>query len=229
MDARIAFLLRETQEAKVNVNTTDKLKRALSIIRDGKNNFVSELELLKSHPPDPKKSPATYALAQAYMSRLERLIAVIESLPEDLALVSPELPREQSAVMMELQEIGSWIKRQRRPGHEEITLEETAFKKGIIGDWLVSRGFLYSETSQLIEHATKPKRGAPTANRSDTVAAYDLKQSGKLSLQQLAAKVCDCGQKKHGTVCRDKVRKRLSELEKVLEKYGIAMPDSSSK
>jgi hypothetical protein len=69
--------------------------------------------------------------------------------------------------------------------------------------------------------ATKPKRGAPLARRSDTLAAYDMKKSQGLSLSQVTMKVCDCGEARHGANCQDRLRKRFHELEKLLEKYSL--------
>jgi hypothetical protein len=183
--------------------------------------FSSELELLKSLPVDPAKYPATAALVEAYMRRLEQIVAAIKGLPQDLTQVSVEVPRQQTRLMDELQEIGSWIKRQRRPGHEDFTPEEISLKRDTIGDWLVSVGFSYSEATRLMEAATKPKRGAPLARRSDILAAYDMKKSKGLSLRQVTMKVCDCGEAKHSSTCQDRLRKRFHELEKLLEKYSL--------
>jgi hypothetical protein len=199
---------------------TDTLKRILDFIRDG-GIFLPELELLKSHPVDPARYPTTAVLVEAYMTRLEIIVTAIKGLPKDLTQVSAEMPRQQIRLMDELREIGTWIKRQRRPGHEDIMPEEMSLKRDTIGDWLVSIGLSYSKATHLMDAATKPKRGAPLARRSDTLAAYDMKKSKGLSLSQVTMKVCDCGEARHGTNCQDRLRKRFHELEKLLEKYSL--------
>jgi hypothetical protein len=198
----------------------EKLKRILGFIRHG-DLFLSELEFLKSLTVDPVKYPTTAALVEAYMWRLERIVAAIKGLPQDLTQVSVEVPREQVRLMDELQEIGSWIKRQRRPGHEDFMPGEIDLKRDIIGDWLVSAGFSYSEATRLMEAATKPKRGAPLARRSEILAAYDMKKSSGFSLRKITMKVCDCGEARHSSTCQDRLRKRFHELEKLLEKYSL--------
>jgi hypothetical protein len=207
---------------KMNTMTspTDKLKRILDFIRKG-DLFLSELELLKAQQVNPAEHPATAVLVEAYMMRLEQIVAAIKGLPRDLTQVSVEVPRLQVQLMDELQEIGSWLKRQRRPDHEDFMPGEMRLKQDTIGDWLVSVGFSYSEATRVMEAATKPKRGAPVARRSDILAAYDMKSSKGLSLRQVTMKVCDCGEATHSSACQDRLRKRFHELEKLLEKYSL--------
>jgi hypothetical protein len=210
---------------------SEKLKKVVAILREWKNFHSNELEFLKAHLPDSIKQPITSAVVQAYMARLETAIATISALPDDLTKISIEVPKRHSLIQEEIEEIGTWIKRTRRPGHEEVTDEEIRTKTLTFGDALVSKGFSFSEASLLLEEAKRQriKLGAPPVSRAETLQAYDMQVAKGLSHAALTRKVCDCDKAQHGKQCEDRLRKRIYELKKFLQKYDINIPSEKRK
>lgn len=170
---------------------------------------------LKIHPFDPVSRPVTRALANEYLRRLETYLALIlngAAGMREKSLIYPGLPQE-------LMEIEDWLLRSGGATNERIFKPEI---EDFFGNWLVSIGYSYTETKQMLGDMRKELsgRGAPS-KRPETLRILDARIANGWSYSRLAAEMCDCGAKQHTTHCAERIRKRLKELESFLSRYKI--------
>ena len=187
------------------------------MIRGLTPNFERDLAYFRSHIPDQERHPVTYAVVAAYTRRLELALDYsrrgVEGL-QDQAKNSPNL-------LLEIQAIMRWIKvRKANPAPRGMTQED----QDAIGDWVVR--FIepsYSKARQFIAWISKSMtgRGAPN-KRPETLMMLDSRISNRWSYATIASKMCDCGAKKHDEYCRERIRKRIKELESFLAAMGIS-------
>ena len=192
-----------------------KLEAVAAALRETELDLVAELEHCRKNRPDHQTHPASRAILGAYITRIELLLSYIRDGEDGLRRHFTEHP----ALIREIDELKAWLYRETRPieaGREFIAGNEDA-----VGDWLGSLGMPYSQTSAMLRRAKQLKLGAPTSQRAVTLKALDMKLSEKLSYSELAAKLCDCGAKEHGELCRDRFRKRIDLLEKMMSMYDI--------
>lgn len=124
-------------------------------------------------------------------------------------------------VMQEIEELESWVAGKSTTAQGGKVIAEN---QGIVGNWLSTAGFLYTDIVAMLEKATKGKPGAPPTLRPETLRAYDLRIFERWTYSKLAIEVCKCGKKKHDKHCQDSLRHRFRELETVLTKYGFQLP-----
>jgi hypothetical protein len=190
-------------------------EKLAEVVRASVPELERQIAYLRTNPPDPVKQPVTSAIAKAYLSRLEIHLDDVRRGPDglkDQALNRPNL-------LKELQEMQTWILRKKAP---KKMLEPTVAEENIIGDWLVSTGRSYSEAKRKLRQMRQSitGRGAPN-KRPETLRILDAKVSRGLSYPQLASKLCDCGLPRHTEHCAERMRKRISQLGKLLIKYNI--------
>jgi hypothetical protein len=179
-------------------------------------NFERDLAYFRSHIPDPARHPVTYAVVTAYAQRLEMALEYsrrgVQGL-KDQAANHPDLLPEIEAIMR-------WIKvRKPNPPRGGLSRED----EDEIGDWLVK--YIepsYSKARQFIAGISKSLawKGAPN-KRPETIMMLDARIANGWSYATIAAKMCDCGAKKHNEYCRERIRKRIKELESFLRSMGI--------
>ncbi len=189
----------------------------VAALRETEPDLASEVECLRKNLPDPTDCPASRAIVEAYLSKIEAFVSYIRAGTDGIQRCLEESPN----LVSEIDELKTLIYRSKRPieaGREFISGVEST-----VGDWLVEMGMSYSETSEALQRAKRVKTGAPANERHITLQALDLKLSKKLSYAELAQRLCDCGSKQHGQLCREKFRKRITLLEKLLSKYNISV------
>jgi len=72
------------------------------------------------------------------------------------------------------------------------------------------------------EIVRKKPRGRPPVKRPIAVRALELKMADrKLTWDDVATKVCDCGKKSHDEYCKQAIRVAVEELKKTLRAYKI--------
>jgi hypothetical protein len=98
-----------------------------------------------------------------------------------------------------------------------------------MGNMFVSSGMSYAEarfTLRLMQQFSATHgRGAPS-KRPETLKLLDARIANHWSYARLASRMCDCGAVQHGELCRERIRKRLKELESYLAKYDIQYRDA---
>jgi hypothetical protein len=196
----------------------DKWEKLAEVVLGAEPELQRRIVYLQTKPPDPVKQPVSSALAKAYLSRLEIELGAIHRGAEGLK----DEYRNHPTLLQELQEIGTWILRKKATGKKT---QLTATDEDVIGNWFVSTGRSYSETRQMLRRMRQfiTGRGAPN-KRPETLRMLDAKISKGLSYTQLASTMCDCGLSQHTEHCKERIRKRIRQLEKFLIKYNITYP-----
>ncbi len=178
--------------------------------------FERDLAYFHSHIPNSERHPVTYAVVTAYAQRIELALdharRGVEGL-QDQAKNNPNLLPEIEAIMR-------WIK-VRKPNTLRTGLSQE--DEDSIGDWLVK--FVepsYSKARQFIAVLRKSMnlKGAPN-KRPETLMMLDARIANGWSYAKIASEMCDCGAKKHNEYCRERIRKRIKELEAFLKALGI--------
>lgn len=192
-----------------------KLKAVAAALRETEPDLVAELEYWRKNLPDHETRPASRAIVEAYVTRLETLLSNIRAGEEALRRRFAEY----ATTLQEIDELKTWLYREKRP--IEAGRELVSDNQDVVGDWLGSFGMSYSQTSAMLRGAKHLKLGAPTSQRADTLKALDIQLSEKLSSSDLAVKLCNCGATEHGELCRDRFRKRIDLLENMMSTYKI--------
>jgi hypothetical protein len=194
---------------------SEKLNRMTEVVRDFIPDWEQKLAYCKSNPANPLKQPATYSILAAYMHRLEIILSLVRNLPD-----SAKEATQHTNILDELVELETWLGTRKRRSEKETASFEMEY-----GNYLVSKGFHYSETFQMLQIAKKTKRGAPPTLRPETLRAYDLRLYKQLPYSKIVGKVCACGKLRHNKHCIDSLRHRFRELEGVLRRYGVNVLD----
>jgi hypothetical protein len=105
-------------------------------------------------------------------------------------------------------ELFGWLE----PIQEPLTIKKVMAVSGSLS--------LEALTKFLKEAAgTGRKRGRPTSGRDVAIRALELKST--LSWAQLTNRICPCGEREHGELCRGRIRSSARQLGDVLKKYDI--------
>ncbi len=177
--------------------------------------FVNELLTFKQALTDGiDRLPATGALYRAYITRLESWIAALDTAPESWNETT-------EALNSEILELRSWILAGLR--------EKKEFPRAatdMLGDILISAGFSYPQTRNLVE-SPPTTTGAPAGNRTSRevyLTACDLWLGGNWSYREITNRLCECGAQQHGGNCKDRFLKGIQLVRKLVEKYTGVMP-----
>jgi hypothetical protein len=206
--------LSEERETMTDKSGT-KLAAIAAALRETEPDLVPQIEYWSQNLPDAKTCPASKAVVEAYLERIEALLSYIRAGEEGLRRHFKERPN----LVPEIDELKTWLYSGKRP--VEAGRELIADRELTVGDWLVSTGMSYSQASEMLHGAKRLKMGAPTSQRQVTLHALDLELSENMSHTELARKLCDCGGAEHGDLCRDRFRKRLDLLKKMMSQYKI--------
>jgi hypothetical protein len=195
----------------VTITDEERANKYLRVVSIGYEKIAA---YWRANSPDLKKRPITSALVAVYVARLE-----IQTSAAGGGLHSLRAARENHpALYSDLQELGSWLE-PLEPAH--LNPKVTENNEGVLGDLLVSYlGFSYSEARTLLRKQGQPPKGAPN-KRALTLAMLDARIVNGWSYAKLASKMCECPLKTHNDLCRERIRKRIKELETVLSKYEI--------
>jgi hypothetical protein len=176
--------------------------------------FENSISFWKSNLPDPKTRPASRGLVDAYISRMELQLSAIRDGVQamlDQFQIHPTLNAEG-------REIGLWVTSLEPPTLRPKITED---HEDVIGEFLVrDMEFSYPHARELLRGLKVSPKGAPS-KRSHTIKMMDARIVNGLSYAKLANKMCDCELMTHNYLCRERIRKRIRELETVLSKYGI--------
>ena len=192
-------------------------------IRSLTPSFERDLAYFSSYVPDQRCHPVTYAVVSAYARRLELALGYARRGAEGLQDQAKNYPH----LLPEIEAIMSWIKaRKRNPPPVGLSRED----EDVIGDWMVK--FVepsYSKARRYIEAIAKSmnRKGAPN-KRPETLMMMDSRVANGLSYAAIATRMCDCGAKKHNEYCRERIRKRIKELEAFLLVMGISYGPQTS-
>jgi hypothetical protein len=112
-----------------------------------------------------------------------------------------------------------WLLRSEGATNEPIFKPEI---ENFFGNWLVSVGYSYTETKQMLGGLRRglSGRGAPS-KRPETLRILDARIAHGWSYSRLAVEMCDCGAKQHTSHCAERIRKRIKELEAFLARHKI--------
>jgi hypothetical protein len=190
------------------------MQRVTKYLRAVSTGYEGVVAYWKSNPPDRSKQPVTSALVDAYVIRLE-----IKSLASSRGLQSFVAANDKYPSMhAELRELGDWLETVEPSYLNPKVTEDTEDR---FGDALVADlDFSYSEARALLRKQSQPQKGAPNKHPL-TLAMFDARVANGWSYMELASKMCDCSLRNHNDLCRERIRKRLKELESVLSKFGI--------
>ena len=169
-------------------------------------------ELIESRP-NPMEQPVRYFLIEAWLNRVS---AVLSGLDSQEWTVPP------NQLATELGELEGWLIA--KPAEQNNNFSTLG---GTIGNLLVSNGCSFTEAQRLLKRFKVGRKGAPPKYRIGTVAALDLRTTRNCTWAKITRLFCGCGRPKHDDLCQDRVRKRVRELEEVLEKYGYVMISGS--
>ena len=180
--------------------------------------FVPELERrissIKNNLPDPLKQPISYQLTAAYLSRVNIALAYARHLRTGGRLAQDQV---YSKLPYELDELESWLKTGKTTLKKIPKEHEEAF-----GNFLVSIGYSYTETKKMLDTIRRQLTGRGAPNKHpETLKMLDARMYRSLSYSRLASEMCDCGAKTHTGHCADRIRKRIKELEELLDRYQI--------
>jgi hypothetical protein len=192
--------------------------QALSaLIRSLEPTFERELLYFQSYSLDQTHNPATHAIVSAYTQRLEMALNYSRRGTHGLQ----EQAKKHPNLLVEIMAIMRWLKVRKSDGQRGGMTEQDA---DMIGDWLVK--FVepsYSKARRFIDEIARSvtRKGAPS-KRPETLMMLDARLVNGWSYATLASKMCDCGGKEHGEYCRERIRKRIKELELFMREIGIA-------
>lgn len=197
-----------------NPDAWESLSKAVRALEP---NFERDLAYFWSHVPDAKRHPASFAVVTAYARRLKLALDLSRRGADGLQ----DQARNYPDLLHEIEAIMRWIKVPRANAPRGGLTQED---QDVIGDWVVK--FVepsYSKARQFIAGIAKSmtRRGAPN-KRPQTLMMLDARIANGWSYTAIASKMCDCGAKKHDEHCRERIRKRIKELEAFLLNMGIA-------
>jgi hypothetical protein len=186
--------------------------------------IAAKIEFWRSHPSDPITQPVTSAIISAYVSRLEFQLYSVRGGVAGLKYQFRNYPQ----IVEDTQELELWITRLKPPAQRKNLSEKD---EEAMGNWFVSKmGYSYSQAKHHINLMREQisEKGAPD-KRPETLKMLDARIVNGWSYAEIARRMCDCEAKEHTDLCRERIRKRIKELETVLAKYRIAPPPSPEK
>jgi hypothetical protein len=178
---------------------------------------ASEAARLESKLANRTRTPVFDALIAAYTSRIN----IHKEFIMDGAQGMRREERLHPNLQKELMQLESWIFERKPQGKKRMVLGQEF--EDLIGDLFVRTGSSYSETRQMLARMRRglSRKGAPN-KYPQTVKMFDARVANKWSYQQTANAMCDCGAIKHNEGCRERIRKRIKELETFLDKFQIS-------
>jgi len=187
---------RDTAEslAKIESSSDEELGRKV---------LAQYLEEYQDNPDHPVKR----ALVAALVPRVGHLIKLLPK-----RSWSKVESKEWDGQIKEVNELMSWLEEPMDSG-EEFPL----FLK-IFDDSPLS----LTQNLAFLQQTLKPPHGSPIRKRTLAVQALEMKLLKNLSWMQLAIKLCDCDKSNHDHVCRQRIRRQVGVLNKVLDKYQIS-------
>jgi hypothetical protein len=199
-------------------NGPDAWESLSELVRSIEPQLERDLAYCLANPPDPKKHPATSAVIAEYVRRIQLYLTQSKAGTAGLREQAAQYPN----LVIEIQEIEEWIK-QRKPGTARRPFSQE--DQDLLGDWLVRHAdSSYSKARRFVAGVVKSlsKKGAPS-KKPETLRMLDARIANGWSYSVLAAKMCDCGAKKHTAHCSERIRKRIKELEGFLKTLGITL------
>lgn len=154
-------------------------------------------------------------LATAAVKRLKRMIQILESgnfLERQRDLDPSVLPEAKEAAELgdELNEIFSWM--------FDRSLSDQDLDQH--GKFLLDRGFSFTRAASIVMGVKKRAAGhRQPSKRTLATRALERKQLTGRSWQGLANDLCNCGARRHGKACSDRLRSQVRELEAVIKKF----------
>ena len=157
-------------------------------------------EMLREHPI---KAKLTEALVRRMLAAYEAVMKGSEGLPEFNRLST------------EFKEIASWL-----PG--EATLEPEKIRR--TAEKIVKDGICWEIAQTYVHAVSTAAPGRPsTRRRALAVEALEIKKAKDLSWQRIAINLNYCTDiKSREFKCRERLRRQVGELKKLLSKYGIS-------
>ena len=94
---------------------------------------------------------------------------------------------------------------------------------------MLKRGYPVSVVRAVLTRSNPRRRGRRVSKRGLTIKVLEAKIAKRhLSWDELAIRYCDCG-KDHKFQCRERIRKNVARLKRLIAKYRIVLPPPGNK
>jgi hypothetical protein len=200
-----------------------KLAQAISVVAPF---LARRVAYHQNNLPDSRTQPVSFALVKSFLSQIERHLAAIRAGVDGMKREFGDDPVRPGRLLKETLEMESWLIPKRKPDSSKLTerIEDA------MGNMFVSVGKMsYAEARfvlrEMQQFSATHRRGAPS-KRPETLKLLDARIANRWSYARLASKMCDCGATQHGELCRERIRKRLKELESYLKERNIQYGDT---
>lgn len=189
-----------------------------------------------------KKHPVQIALWRARLERVNRYIDSGRELLRKAGNDRITIPKELLVLGDEITELMNWEpatpwyltsslgttppseietanrKRKHSSGLTEEQVDRAA-------EYLLRNQYPMDFVREVLKRGGRGFRGRPVSKRGLAIKALEARMGDPhLSWSKLARRYCDCGEKSHGFKCRDRIRKNVGQLKRILAKYNIQLP-----